>query len=186
MNCLVVTDTNWDNIPIINKRLSYLSENTRVHVFYSKGIENLIKITSNLNLSVLRHSFKKGSEFNKILECLKVVDFCMVFTDLIEYNNIPNAVMTTCLTNEIPFFSFSNFNEGYFYKGELNNTKFKKVLREIKNTLKPRTIEKHIDVKIENIFIKDTDINKAVYKIKEKYSVLNSLRETKRIKLIDL
>ena len=41
MNCLLITDYNWDNMAIISKRLSYLPENIKINLLFSKQRKNI-------------------------------------------------------------------------------------------------------------------------------------------------
>ena len=186
MNCFVVADTNWDNVPLISKRLSYLSESIRINTPYSKNAENIIKIANKLDLTAIRHSLKRNDEAFGIKNCIRFMDLCMVFTDFLEYNNMSHLVIELCKSNNIPCFIFTNFTSDYFYNYEISTIKFKKALKEIKEVIKPRIIQNIPSITIENntLFTK-TDISLSIEKIRERYSHLKIQKESRSIILID-
>lgn len=186
MNCFVVTDTNWENVPLILKRLSYLPETIRLNIPYFKNIENIVRVADKLNLNVVRHSLTKNKEYEGIKKCMQYTDFCMVFTDLIEYNNIPQVVIDICENNDIPCYVFTNFTSDYLYMGKIGKSKFKKTIKDLVLKLKPNVLTDTTVIKIENNFITHKkDLELTIEKVKENYSSLKRLRESKTIRLID-
>lgn len=186
MNCFVVTDTNWDNVPLISKRLGYLSNRTRINTPYSKNAENIIKVANKLELIAVRHSLKKNNEAFGIKNCMQFMDFCMVFTDFIEYNNIPHLVIEICRSNNIPCFIFTNFTSDYFYNYEISTIKFKKALKDINEVIKPRILNNIPSIIIENNtkFV-NSSIEESIEKIRERYSHIKIQKESRSIMLID-
>ena len=186
MNCFVVTDTNWDNVPLISKRLGYASDTIRINTPYSKNAENIIKVANKLELIAVRHSLKKNNEALSIKKCMEFMDFCMVFTDFIEYNNIPHLVIEICRSNNIPCFVFTNFTSEYFYNHELSTIKFKKALKEMKEVIKPRILNNIQYITVENnTTLMKSSIEESIEKIRESYSHLKIKKDSRRIMLID-
>lgn len=180
MNCLLITDYNWDNMAIISKRLSYLPENIKINLLFSKQRQNIIKICDNHSLPVLRRSETDP------LKIINYIDFCIIFTDFVEYNTYPAFFIDVCQKNKVLYLTFSNFTLGYFLNGEFCKDKFKKTILKLKKN------RKEIDETLEYCELvkykrnkQDTDVNSAIDRLRNIYSELNLEKERRSIILID-
>lgn len=184
LNCLLVTDYNWDNTGLISKRLSYLSENVRINLFHTSQRASIIKLCNNHNLCVFRRS--DDSELLKILGC---IHFCMIFTDFIEYNTHSSFVINACSKNNIPYVIFSNITSSYFYNGEICENKFKKTVSKLEQLEMYCSIDEKIDygelVKYNKYKNKSLDMDKITDNLRTAYANITLEREKKSIILID-
>lgn len=181
-NCLIITDYNWDNMGLISKRLSYLSENVVVNLLYSPQRAAIIKVCNNKDINVFRRS-----ETDKV-KMMNSIDFCMIFTDFLEYNTNSDFFTDICSKNNIPYFTFSNSSVMYYLNGELCKDKFKKTLIKILETKNRNKVDESLVYKdVENYIRpkKQTSIKQATEKLRNVYSAVASLKERKSIILID-
>lgn len=183
LNCLIITDYNWDNLGYISKKLSYLSKDTRVNLLHTKQKNSIIKVCNKHDLQIIRHCIVDPKDLSNRL---RYVDFCIIFTDFIEYNNYCDFVIDFCFKNNIPYFTFTNINSDYFYNGEICESKFKKIINKIIREPKPRKIVDDIECYLD--LIKKPPLNNfedVREKLKDVYLNINSNRDKKSIKLID-
>lgn len=185
LNCLLVTDYNWENTALISKRLSYLSKNVRINLFYTPQRNSIVKLCNKHDLCVFRRH-----DDSDILNILTCTHFCMIFTDFIEYNTHSSFVLNACLKNGMPCVTFSNMTSSYFYNGEICNTKFKKIVsmfEQIEDTIK---IDEKLDygeiVKYQKCNSKSFKIDKTIENLRNSYDELALLKKRKSIILIDL
>jgi len=183
MNCFVVCDLNWDNVPIIIKRLSYLQEGTRVNVLYNKLTDTIVKNCHYKELDTTRRVLRKNKETEDLVQILSVSDFCMVFTDFIEFNTPARFVIDTADANNIPCFIFSNIVSDYILRGQTNETKFKKMIKSLeKRERKTLTCETKVDPINSSIVKKSYE--GVVNTLRDKYSEIKEKRESRSIIIV--
>lgn len=182
INCLLITDYNWDNMGLISKRLSYLSENVVVNLLYSPQRAAIIKICNASDINVFRRS-----ECDKV-KIMNSIDFCMIFTDFLEYNTNSDFFTDICHRNNIPYFTFSNSNSSYYLNGELCRNKFKKTLMKILETKNRNKVDKSLVYKEVESYINPKtkkSIKEVTEKLRNAYFMVTSQKENKSIIVID-
>tara|TARA_B110000208_G_scaffold116922_1_gene143251 strand:+ start:18958 stop:19521 length:564 start_codon:yes stop_codon:yes gene_type:complete len=181
-NCLLITDYNWDNMGLISKRLSYLSEDVVVNLLYSPQKTALIKMCNYNDINVFRRS-----ESDKV-KITNSIDFCMIFTDFLEYNTNSDFFTDICSRNNIPYLTFSNSNEMYYLNGELCKNKFKKTLIKILETKNRNKVDKSLVYK-EIVSYKrpkkETSFEEVSEKLRNAYVMVTSKKEKRSIIVID-
>jgi hypothetical protein len=183
MNCFVVCDLNWDNVPIIIKRLSYLQEGTRVNVLYNKVTDTIVKNCHCKELDTARRTLRKNKETEDLVQILSVSDFCMVFTDFIEYNTSTRFVIDTADANNIPCFVFSNIIGDYILRGQTHDIKFKKMIKSLeKRERKTLSYETKVEP-INNSKVKKS-YDEVVNTVRTKYSEIKEHKESHSIIIV--
>ena len=180
MNCFVVCDLNWDNIPLVMKRLSYLREDMRVNILYNKLTNVLSKYCHDNNLNLMRRSIKRTED---LVGILSVMDFCLVFTDFIEYNTPSSFVLETANANNIPCFVFSNTTSKYIYRGEIHEIKFKKVIANLEKRERKNLSHESRLLEFEKI-IKNINLDDSVQKLREKYAEISERKQDRSIIIV--
>ncbi len=183
MNCFVVCDLNWDNVPIIIKRLSYLQEGTRVNVLYNKLTDTIVKNCHDKELDTVRRNLRKNKETEDLVQILSVSDFCMVFTDFIEYNTPTRFVIDTADANNIPCFVFSNINSDYILRGQTHETKFKKMIKSLEKRER-KTLSYETKVESINSSRKEKTYDDVVNTLRNKYSEIKERRASRSIIIV--
>ena len=182
INCLLITDYNWDSMGLISKRLSYLSEDVAVNLLYSPQRPAIIKICNTNDINVFRRS-----ETDKV-KMMNSIDFCMIFTDFLEYNTNSDFFTDICSRNNIPYFTFSNSNEMYYLNGELCKNKFKKALMKILETKSRNKVDESLVYKEVESYKrpkKETSIEEVSEKLRNAYFMVTSNKEKRSIVVID-
>lgn len=182
INCLLTTDYNWDNMGLISKRLSYLSEDVAVNLLYSPQRTAIIKMCNTNDINVFRRS---ESDKVKIMDS---IDFCMIFTDFLEYNTNSDFFADICSRNNIPYLTFSNSNEMYYLNGELCKNKFKKTLMKILETKNRNKVDKSLVYKEVESYKrpkKEPNIEEVSEKLRNAYFMVTSNKEKRSIAVID-
>ncbi len=184
MNCLIITDRNWDNIPLIKKYISYLNENFRVHAFYNIMIQCISRYCFNYGIDIIRHCLSKNF-YEDLKKRISYSDFCFIFTDFIEYNTLSRVTIDICDISNVPYFIFSNNNSNFLYNGEYGNQKFKKYIKNLHKIQKPIKL---IDVEKENLQLnndkKIIDYDSIRRKLKDNYDFLKYKKQTRSIIII--
>ncbi len=150
MNCFIVCDNNWDNVPIISKRIKTLPEDITIHCCYGKKLYIIERICCNQMKHIIRRSLIKDKEIENLYEIIKYMDICLVFSDLIEYNSLSDIIIKICVDNNIPLFTFNNFTTEYMYNLEKTDIKFNKKIKSLNVEVKPRTIKINTELIYEN------------------------------------
>ena len=182
INCLLITDYNWDNMGLISKRLSYLSENVVVNLLYSPQRTAIIKVCNTNDIKVFRRS-----ESDKV-KMMNSIDFCMIFTDFLEYNTNFDFFADICSRNNIPYFTFSNSSSLYYLNGEMCKDKFKKTLMKILESKNRNKVDESLVYKEVESYKsprKETSINEVTEKLRNAYFMVKSQKEKKSIIVVD-
>lgn len=190
MNCLIITDENWENIAILSKRLNYLSptmnfikSEVRINLLYTKITKEIIKISEKYELNVIRHCLPNNNSTGKLIDILKYTDFCMIFTDF--KSNNTKFVIEACKLNKIPNFIFTESDE-YYYNGEICKNKFKKMINLLTPAKKPNEI-----INIPNFELEEKRITHKINKLqlvenlRDCYNFLRMKKQNRSIKIID-
>ena len=185
MNILLLTDENWDNFAIIKKRISYLEENTRVNVLYTKKTQVISNMCAENMLHILRRSINQKEKEEDLMNLLKIMDYVIIFHNFTEYNNPCSFIREACELNKIPIFIFSEAFSGFLHNDNYFSSKFKKCISEINKTNVAKIL-KIPSIKIENYseFIESKTIENVINGIRNNYNTINNIKETKSIKFL--
>tara|TARA_Y100001958_G_C21246121_1_gene576334 strand:- start:3150 stop:3824 length:675 start_codon:yes stop_codon:yes gene_type:complete len=185
MNVLLLTDENWDNFAIIKKRISYLEENTRVNVLYTRKTQVISNMCAENMLHILRRTINQNEKEEDLLNLLKIMDYVIIFHNFTEYNNPCSFIKEACEINKIPIFIFSEAFSGFLYNDNYLSSKFKKCISEINKTTAAKIL-KIPNIKIENYseFIESKSLENIINSIRHNYNTINSTKETKSIKFL--
>ena len=164
MNCIVVSDKNWDNIPIMMRRISSIPSEDKLNVFYGKTLNNILKCKPK-NYIIRRNT-------DKLYEFIDIINYCIVFSNLIEYNSNSRLIIDLCELNKIPCFIFSEKDSSIFYNNEFYDTKFSKLLKLVQKKTYP--ISSRIEI-LDEISIKTPF---SIEKIRDLYQKLKDERPT--------
>ena len=104
MSCFITTDNNWDNYPIIEKRIKKLKDDIMINACYGKTLPIIDNICSKYNKRIFRRTLKDNQEIKDLCDILVNCSFCIVFTDFIEYNTLSSITIKICIDNNIPVF----------------------------------------------------------------------------------
>ena len=116
------------------------------------------------------------------------IDFCMIFTDFLEYNTNSDFFTDICLRNNIPYFTFSNSSVMYYLNGKLCEDKFKKTLIKILETKNRNKVDESLVYKEVESYIKPKtkkSIKEVTEKLRNAYFMVTSQKENKSIIVID-
>lgn len=169
MNCLLVSDYNWDNMPIVMKRMVKIPQDTRMNIFYGNKTEEFSKIIFSHELNLMRRNIKNFSEF------ASTIDFCIIFTNLIEYNNHSKYIMDFCEENNVPYLVFTENNSDYFLNMERSDNKISKVIKTFVKRRGKRITKPFANT---DACSKITNLETARFNLKNKYSTLKASRRT--------
>ena len=185
MNCFLTLDNNWNDYSIVNKRLKTIQINTRINVNYSSHLKEISRICSENVSHIIRRSLERNNEFYSILNILKYIDFCIVFTNEIEYNNISRIIIDLCYLNKINCFVFRE-NGDFIFNGEKSDFKFNKILKTLEKSEFPLELIYEMKYKCETSFIKPIKpIEDIILDIKGCYKKIEDTKETSKIKKIN-
>ena len=94
MNVLIITDTSWDNVPIMNRRLCKIPDDCTIHTIYTKKLALIERCCSANALTNIRHN--KNTTQESLCEILNFCDVCVLFHNYTEYNNVCSFVINKC------------------------------------------------------------------------------------------
>lgn len=185
LSILVVTDIQWDNYPILSKRLSVISEDNIINTFYSKQTEKIANICSD-NMLRLYRRYLDIDNVNEYIEknICNIIDTVLIFSNRSEINNIPEYMIKMCEKNNIPFFVFSEINSGFLYNNEYYESKFKSFIKKINKRDKTNIIP----VPFPKIYIKTEctpmSIKDCLSNIRSSYEKIEEEKRRKAIILL--
>jgi hypothetical protein len=169
MNCLVVSDYNWDNMPVSMKRIAKIPKDTRVNILYGNNTEAFSKIVSSNELNLIRRDVNDFSSF------ASTIDYCIIFTNLIEYNNHSRYIIDFCEDNVLPYIIFTESDIDFLINMEPPVSKFSKVIKTFtKSTSIKVTKPFKSDLKFSNI----KNIERATQNLRLRYARIRSSKHT--------
>jgi hypothetical protein len=186
MQCFIICDNNWDNLPILSKRIKVLPEDVTIHSCYGKKLNIIEKVCSSNMKHIIRRSLIKDKEIENIYEILKYIDICLVFTDFIEYNSLSSIVKEMCIDNDIPLFTFNNHTTDYMYNLNKTDIKFNKYIKTFSAVPKPRTIKNIKTFTYENSISKNPiSIDNIIEKLRKNYEDIDTHKKNNSIINLD-
>ena len=185
LSILVVTDIEWDNYPILSKRLSVINEDNIINIFYSKQTQRIANICSD-NMLRLYRRYLDTDNINEYIEknICNIIDTVLIFSNRTEINNIPEYMIKVCEKNNIPFFIFGETKCGFIYNNEYYESKFKSLIKKIDKRDKTNIIP----VPFPKIYIKmectPTSIIDCLSNIRSSYEKIEEEKRRKAIILL--
>lgn len=168
MNCLLVSDYKWDNMPVVMKRIAKIPKDTRMNIFYGNKTDEFSRIVLQNELNLMRRNIKNFSAF------AGVMDYCIIFTNLIEYNNHSRYIIDFCEENSVPCVVFTEIDNEIYLNMEKTGSKFSKILKTFAKTRSQR-ITRPFE---EETFSKITNIDTVRINIRNRYTSIKSARHT--------
>ena len=103
-NIGIITDNNWDNFILIEKKLKKIDdEYFKIHSIYFKNIES-IRRANNMTTLVIHNS-------NQLICCIQkmfeFVDLWLIFTNYVEYLTPCHYIMNKCFEYNLNFIIIS-------------------------------------------------------------------------------
>jgi len=185
MNILIVTDCNWDNFGIVQKKLKSLHSDCNINFCYGPNMKAISNLCTQLMLRLFRRSLIEDKLTKSMNEIIKFMDVCIIFHNFIEYNTMSSYVMEVCLQNNIPFYIFSEHTQDYFFNFEINKMKFKSCLKKIPEICIPRKLHeiKEIDTSFEicKPDMTPNSIDDIIKKLRKSYSKIEDDKKEKSI-----
>lgn len=166
MNCLLVSDFKWDNMPIVMKRIAKIPKDTRMNIFYGNKTEEFSRIVLQNELNLMRRNIKNFSAF------ASVMDYCIIFTNLIEYNNHSRYIIDFCEENNVPYVVFTEIDSGIYLNMEKTDSKFSKILKTFTKSRSQR-VTKPFE---EETFSKITNIDSVRLNLRNRYAAIKAAR----------
>lgn len=166
MNCLLVSDYKWDNMPLVMKRISKIPKDTRMNIFYGNKTEEFSRIVLQNELNLMRRNIKNFSAF------ASVIDYCIIFTNLIEYNNHSRYIIDFCDENNIPYAVFTEIDNDIYLNMVKTDSKFSKILKTFTKSRTQR-VTKPFE---EETFSKITNIDTVRFNLRNRYTAIKSAR----------
>ena len=161
MKLFVITDLQWDNYNIINKKFKKLNDMHTLNVLYNKNLSMLNNCAYKNNLTLIRNT---GNNINETLtRLLSFTDICLIFTNNIEYNTPSYVVLNKCIEYNIPYITISEYQKNndidfYYSYNKDNNLSFRKLLKRLLSN--NEKIERKICIDCEIIQESNTGIDK--------------------------
>ncbi len=167
MNTLVVSDYTWDNMPVVMKRLAKIPKDTRVNILYENNTGPFSKIVSSYELNLIRRDIDKFSTF------ADTIDYCIIFTNLIEYNTHSRYIIDFCEDNDLPYIIFTESDSNFLLNMEKTEIKFSKIIKTFTKTINKKVTSPFIrDIK----FLNTPSIEKVAQDIRKNYARIRSSR----------
>jgi len=207
-NICVVGDFSWDNWILIENKLKKINpEYFRIHSIFNKNNEIFRKISNKYYLTFINNS---GTNLTKIIEGLiKTCQIWIIFTNFVEYLNIPHLILNN-IDNLNYIVVSESLDNTYFYseniKTMLNITEddslqFKKVINKIYEIYNnSERIEKKNDIAYKELQIEDIDKyenllknynlpqiklnDDIINKLRKNYKTINDEKKERAIKLL--
>jgi len=189
LNIGIITDISWDNFILIDKKVKKInSEVFRLHTVYNKNIEIVRKNCNKYFLTLINNS---GDEVSRIISnVLKICDIWLIFTNNIEYLNIPSLVIDKCNEFNIKYIIISEHSRDVdYYSFENNEKTFKKTLNSITSCKNKDNVVNFNYEEYNSMFYKKNYVNINLTddirnKIRKTYETIESERKTKSIQLL--
>lgn len=189
LNIGIITDSSWDNFILIEKKVKKInSEYFRVHTIYNKNIEIVRRNCSKHFLTLMNNSGENVSK--TISNVLKICDIWLIFTNRIEYLNIPSLVIDKCDEFNIKYIVISEHSrENDYYSFESEDKTFKKMLNNLTRCENKSNVIKFNDEIYNEMFYKKNYININLTediknKIRKSYETIETERKSKSIQLL--
>lgn len=107
MKCFIVQDKNWDNASLIFKVINKLDEETILNCFTTNNVEIISRACSKKMFKLIRHGV--DNDIKTLYQTIINMDFLILFTDFIEYNNMSSIILEFCNLNNIPILIYTNY-----------------------------------------------------------------------------
>ena len=188
MNVFITEDINWDNFAIVSKYISsnYFPDDVNINHVYGKKLQVINNICNKQMFRILRRSINNENPCESIYDIIKNMDICIVFHNFIEYDTLSSFVIDTCKENNKPCIILSEHTKGYYFNGEICNTKFKTVIKNINTEDRVKEfIRLDRQFNHQELSFQPKSVSDMIINLKNNYTEVENIRKNKEISIVN-